>query len=143
MTAAHKTLPLPSYVRVTNLENQKQVVVRVNDRGPFKEGRIIDLSYAAAHRIDMHEKGTARVRIETLTPFMAKPEANSPVRSKVVLSELDYPKNKTNYLQIGVFANEQSANDLQLSLVRSIDNNIAVYRESMGSTMLFKVRIGP
>lgn len=68
MTAAHKSLPLPSYVEVTNLDNQKQVVVRVNDRGPFVDGRIIDLSYAAAHRIDMTDAGVARVRIRAVGP---------------------------------------------------------------------------
>ncbi|WP_028770427.1 septal ring lytic transglycosylase RlpA family protein [Silanimonas lenta] len=65
-TAAHKTLPLPSYVRVTNLENGRSVVVRVNDRGPFHEGRIIDLSYAAAARLDMKRNGTARVEVRAL-----------------------------------------------------------------------------
>ncbi|WP_081624472.1 septal ring lytic transglycosylase RlpA family protein [Thioalkalivibrio sp. AKL7] len=68
MTAAHKSLPLPSYVEVTNLENNKQVVVRVNDRGPFVDGRIIDLSYAAAHRIDMTDAGVARVRVRSVGP---------------------------------------------------------------------------
>jgi rare lipoprotein A len=66
-TAAHKTLPLGTYVRVINLENGKSVVVRINDRGPFKKGRIIDLSYAAAKKIGMIEKGTARVRLEILS----------------------------------------------------------------------------
>jgi rare lipoprotein A len=65
-TAAHKTLPLPSYVRVTNLDNGRSVVVRVNDRGPFHEGRIIDMSYAAATRLDMKRAGTARVEVEAL-----------------------------------------------------------------------------
>lgn len=66
MTAAHKTLPLPTYVRVTNLKNGRQVVVKVNDRGPFHEDRLIDLSYAAAQKLDMHNTGTANVRIEAL-----------------------------------------------------------------------------
>lgn len=66
MSAAHKTLPLPSYVKVTNEANNKQVIVRVNDRGPFHEGRIIDLSYAAAYKLDMLGSGTAKVNIETI-----------------------------------------------------------------------------
>ena len=66
-SAAHKTLPLPSYVRVTNLDNGRSVVVRVNDRGPFHPGRIIDLSYAAATRLDMKQAGTARVEVRALT----------------------------------------------------------------------------
>ncbi len=66
MTAAHKTLPLPSYVRVTNLENNKQVIVRVNDRGPFHSNRIIDLSYAASKKLGYQHKGTAKVRLEVI-----------------------------------------------------------------------------
>ncbi|WP_354624412.1 septal ring lytic transglycosylase RlpA family protein [Psychromonas sp. MME2] len=66
MSAAHKNLPLPSYVKVTNLKNNKQVIVRVNDRGPFHEGRIIDLSYAAADKLDMLNAGTADVAITLL-----------------------------------------------------------------------------
>ncbi len=68
MTAAHPTLPLPSYVKVTNLENGKSVVVRVNDRGPFLHGRLIDLSYAAARRLDFVNKGNAKVEVELLLP---------------------------------------------------------------------------
>ena len=67
-TAAHKTLPLPSFARVTNLDNGKSVVVRVNDRGPFHEGRVIDLSYAAAVKLDYIRQGTARVEVRALTP---------------------------------------------------------------------------
>lgn len=67
-SAAHKTLPLPSYARVTNLANGKSVVVRVNDRGPFHEGRVIDLSYAAAVKLDIHRSGTARVEVRALAP---------------------------------------------------------------------------
>lgn len=68
MTAAHKTLPLPSYVRVTNLENGKTVILRVNDRGPFYSDRIIDLSFAAAKKLGYAEKGTAQVRVEGIDP---------------------------------------------------------------------------
>ncbi|HUR42215.1 MAG TPA: septal ring lytic transglycosylase RlpA family protein [Verrucomicrobiae bacterium] len=68
MTAAHKTLPLPTYVRVTRISNGKSVIVKVNDRGPFHEGRIIDLSYAAATRLDMLKAGSAEVEVEALEP---------------------------------------------------------------------------
>ncbi len=68
MSAAHKTLPLPTYVRVTNLANQRSVVVRVNDRGPFHGNRLIDLSYVAAYKLDMLRSGTAEVMIEALHP---------------------------------------------------------------------------
>jgi rare lipoprotein A len=68
MSAAHKTLPLPSYVRVTNLDNHKSVILRVNDRGPFYSDRIIDLSYAAAKKLGYAETGTARVKVEGIDP---------------------------------------------------------------------------
>lgn len=71
-TAAHKTLPLPAYARVTNLENGRTLIVRINDRGPFHSSRIIDLSYAAAVRLGVHIKGTAMVEVETI-------DANSPL----------------------------------------------------------------
>lgn len=66
MSAAHKNLPLPSYVKVTNLENSKTIIVRVNDRGPFHEGRVIDLSYAAADKLDIVKSGTAKVEVELI-----------------------------------------------------------------------------
>jgi rare lipoprotein A len=66
LTAAHKHLPLPTFVRVTNLENRRQIVVRVNDRGPFVAGRIIDLSAGAAKRLGFYREGTARVLVETV-----------------------------------------------------------------------------
>jgi rare lipoprotein A len=73
MTAAHKTLPIPTYVRVTNLENGRSVVVRVNDRGPFIAGRIIDLSLVAAQKLDMVRDGTARVEVVALDPPASDP----------------------------------------------------------------------
>ena len=68
MTAAHKTLPIPSYVRVTNLDNKRSVVVRVNDRGPFHDNRIIDLSYVAAKKLGYEKHGTARVEVTAIDP---------------------------------------------------------------------------
>jgi rare lipoprotein A len=73
MTAAHKTLPLPAYVRVTNLQNGRSVVVRVNDRGPFVGNRIIDLSYSAAAKLDMLRNGTAMVEVRTIDPSAPPP----------------------------------------------------------------------
>jgi rare lipoprotein A len=79
MTAAHKTLPLPAYVRVTNLENGKSVVVRVNDRGPFVGNRIIDLSYTAAARLDMLRNGTAMVEVRGIDPRAPIGELTTPL----------------------------------------------------------------
>jgi len=72
MSAAHRSLPLPTYVKVTNLANNKQVIVRVNDRGPFHQGRVIDLSYAAASKLDMLNSGTAQVEVEAINPLTWK-----------------------------------------------------------------------
>ena len=66
LTAAHKSLPIPCYAKVTNLSNNKSIIVRINDRGPFKKGRIIDLSYAAAKKLDIVLKGTAKVHVEAI-----------------------------------------------------------------------------
>ena len=79
MTAAHKTLPLPTYVRVTNLNTGNRVVVRVNDRGPFVEGRVIDLSYVAALKLGIVEPGTARVEVRALDPPAVDPPGMGPV----------------------------------------------------------------
>lgn len=78
MTAAHKTLPIPCYARVTNLSNGRSVVVRINDRGPFVATRIIDLSYTAAAKLDMIRSGTAFVEVEALTPATAPAAATLP-----------------------------------------------------------------
>jgi len=78
MTAAHKTLPIPCYARVTNLSNGRSIVVRINDRGPFVANRIIDLSYAGATRLDMIRNGTAFVQVEALTPASAGSTAALP-----------------------------------------------------------------
>jgi rare lipoprotein A len=68
MTAAHPTLPIPSYARVTNVANGKSVVVRINDRGPFRDGRVIDVSYVAAHKLGFIQAGQARVEVEAIVP---------------------------------------------------------------------------
>jgi len=85
MSAAHKNLPLPTYVKVTNLSNNKTVVVRVNDRGPFHQSRVIDLSYSAAYKLGMLNTGTAQVKITAITDFIDFPaklsQATSPVTS--------------------------------------------------------------
>lgn len=84
MTAAHKTLPLPSYVRVTNLDNGRKVILRVNDRGPFYSDRIIDLSFAAAKKLGFAESGTARVHVEGIDPYQWWAERGQPVPQGVV-----------------------------------------------------------
>lgn len=89
MTAAHKTLPLPTYVRVTRKSNGRSVVVKVNDRGPFHTGRIIDLSYAAASRLDLLQAGSAEVEVEALAPGAPAPSA--PATPFLELASTDDP----------------------------------------------------
>jgi len=92
MSAAHKSLPLPTYLKVTNLSNNKSVIVRVNDRGPFHQSRIIDLSYSAAYKLDMHKQGTAKVKISAITDFndtLTIPKSkNTPLEKKVITASI-------------------------------------------------------
>lgn len=98
LTAAHKTLPLPTYVRVKNLENGRVAIVKVNDRGPFHPGRIIDLSYGAATKLGVFPKGTARVEIEAITMGPTKTKYVAPARY---------------YIQAGAFATRRTAEQLR------------------------------
>ena len=131
MTAAHKTLPLPAYVRVTNLQNGRSVVVRVNDRGPFKNNRIIDLSYAAAVRLDMVRDGTALV--EVVSVGQASPAAASPSAAGI----------QRLFAQAGAFAEESNARRLAERLTVSGLQGVSVNRSSNSGRTLYRVRIGP
>lgn len=94
MSAAHKNLPLPTYLKVTNLENNKSVVVRVNDRGPFHEDRIIDLSYSAAYKLDMLKTGTARVKITAITDFSVPQNTHLTTHKTAALTTTQVIKNR-------------------------------------------------
>ena len=117
LTAAHRSLPIPTYVRVTNLTNGKRTVVRVNDRGPFHPDRIIDLSYAAAVKLGFHQAGTARVKVEVIRP------------------------SKSFMLQAGAFSNIEAADALKARLVALVDLPTYVVRTDHDA--LYKVRLGP
>ena len=110
MTAAHKTLPLPTYVKVTHLGNGKSVIVRVNDRGPFHQGRIIDLSYAAATRLDMLGGGSAEVIVEAIDPatFGAAPPPMRPAFIEVGATDdaIDAVALREQVIDLGVVAVE-------------------------------------
>lgn len=139
MSAAHKSLPLPTYLRVTNVANNKQVIVRVNDRGPFHGNRLIDLSYAAAARLGMLTKGTARVRLEAIDPraWQSAGNAISAGRSAPVVTG--------RYLQVGAYANYDSADYVagQLRpLLRDLPVLIRNSKAPSGRT-LYRVQIGP
>lgn len=120
LTAAHKTLPIPCYVKVKNLDNGRVAIVKVNDRGPFHEGRVIDLSYAAAAKLGLFPKGTANVEIEALTTTNGAHQAHY-------------------YLQAGAFVSEQLANALQNKLARLSPSPVFVEKYQQR----FLVRVGP
>jgi len=123
LSAAHKQLPLPSYVRVTNLGNGKQVIVRVNDRGPFHSKRIIDLSYAAAAKLGMLESGTARVKLELITEDLAASGAPLPAYR----------------IQLTAVGDEQRARTLATSLEKTYQ--VPVQIEPAGK--VFRLQLGP
>jgi len=129
MSAAHKTLPLPAYARVTNLTNGKSIVVRVNDRGPFKEGRIIDLSYTAATKLDMLKAGTALVEVRTLTPETAA----APVP----------PRPTELYVQAGAFRERSNAQRLVDRLQSSGHARAFLRDDSSKGKPFYQVRVGP
>jgi len=128
MTGAHKILPLPSYVKVTNLKNKKWVIIRLNDRGPFLKDRIIDLSYAAAHKLDIIEKGSELVEVELINPKDYE--------------EVDQENNNENYLQVGAFKdfiNSQTLLD-KINNLKILDNYEA---KNIQINNLFHILIGP
>ena len=124
MTAAHPTLALPSYVRVTNLQNGRSVVVRVIDRGPFHAGRIIDLSYVAAHKLDIIRNGSAQVEVEAIVPSASSTsyaQVAPPPQPAVSQPTVENALPAGVYLQLGAFANADNADNLKRHLVGELD----------------------
>ena len=139
MTAAHKTLPIPSYVRVTNLNNQRSVIVRVNDRGPFHQGRIIDLSYAAATKLGITRTGTGYVEIEALEPGQPlRKSANSTPAIQVVAAQPG-----AFYLQLGAFKEKFNAQQLQRKVAQAIAGQAALKIVQKSTGPVYKVMLGP
>lgn len=154
-TAAHKTLPLPSYVRVTNLDNGRSLVVRVNDRGPFHEGRVMDLSYAAAVRLGVDRAGTARVELQAIG---ADGRAAAPGRQKnvqaerqsdepVALSRAAIADNSqaggNRMVQVGSFGEQANARRLVSRLRDAGIANVDLDRASVSGINVWRVRVGP
>lgn len=167
MTAAHVSLPIPSYVRVTNLENGRQVVVRVNDRGPFHPGREIDLSYAGADKLGYLEKGTAKVRVDYL-PMPPEPvesrivfdskainRVNEPplkhtasqrdvVLESSVSEEADLLNRHKVYFQVGAFRERESARKIQQKVSEKTTFAVNIVEDlGLGEILLYKIHIGP
>jgi rare lipoprotein A len=142
MTAAHTTLPIPTYVRVTNLENGRQAVVRVNDRGPFAHGRIIDLSYAAATKLGFAHRGTARVEVEAVDVDNGSPP---PVASTIRPAALPMAAAAdAHYVQVGAFQSRRTADDLQQRLTPVARQWAAtVTVQPTAPPTLYRVLVGP
>lgn len=119
MTAAHPTLPIPSYARVTNPANGRSVVVRVNDRGPFLADRIIDLSYVAAWKLGYVDAGSARVEVESILPGQAPAAAAAPVPAPVPAAT-DAAEAKGVYLQLGAFSSQEGADSFRVRVYRDL-----------------------
>lgn len=139
MTAAHKTLPLPTYVRVENLANGKSVVVRVNDRGPFVGDRIIDLSYAAAQKLGVVGPGTAKVEVSVVGPAG---ENKRPVVRSIPLADnkaADVPL----FIQMGSFGSKLNAQNMRRELLAANEKAVSVSQLVTENGPFYRVRLGP
>lgn len=140
MTGAHTVLPLPSYARVTNLENGRSVVVRINDRGPFREGRLIDLSYAAAYKLGFLKQGSARVEVEAILP--GTPAAVPPDPEAAPEPVPLPPEGAGIYVQLGAFSVPDNADAFARRMraeLTWLGGDTAVYHRDG----LYRVHAGP
>jgi len=158
MSAAHTTLPLPSYVKVTNPANGRFVIVRVNDRGPFKSNRLIDLSYAAAYQLRFASSGSSLVEVEAIDPnntasYMQTAPPNTPiitpiassgtVQTKPSTSVINSPAATTQYfVQAGAFKNQANAQAL-LKRIQSLEIAPNVGINSVYNNDLYRLKLGP
>jgi len=140
MTAAHRTLPLPCYVQVTNLQNGRHIVVRVNDRGPFHPNRIIDLSYAAARKLGI--EGTGMVEVRSIDPRHWQEQPAVSLSSVTKQSAATAAANPQMYVQAGAFTNRDNAEQLQQQLHALLAGQ-QVIAEFDQADKLYRVRIGP
>jgi rare lipoprotein A len=144
MTAAHKTLPLPAYVRVTNLQNGRNVVVRVNDRGPFVGNRIIDLSYTAAAKLDMLRNGTAIVEVRSVDSSLPVPIATAAAVPDAPTVNAGAPTiSPTLFVQAGAFSDPANAERLAEKLRSGRYGKVFVRDDQISGRRMYRVRIGP
>jgi rare lipoprotein A len=157
MTAAHRTLPIPCYARVTNLANGRSVVVRINDRGPFVANRIVDLSYTAALRLDIVRTGTAFVELRTVQPAemptitavppappaSAMPPATPPAPAETPAETATPPPLVALFIQVGAFAEAGNARRLSERLRATGITQVFTVNTTATGRLLHRVRIGP
>jgi rare lipoprotein A len=137
MTAAHKHLPLPTYVKVTNLENGRTAILKVNDRGPFHDNRVIDLSYAAALKLGVAKKGTAFVEITAVN------DGTRRLASAADQMDSSAEGNSILYLQIGAFNDRVNAQRLTERVSRYLRKNVWIREAGNGNRSLYRVQVGP
>ena len=170
MTAAHKTLPLPTYVKVRNLRNDKSIIVRVNDRGPFVHNRIIDLSYAAALKLDMVRDGTSLVEVTAIS-FEDPPPGDRPVRiveppeppadtSASAAAPIPAPESQSTpdaqgrtappvqqdheiFVQVGAFGDRANAERRRSALLSGGIGGAFIFADEAATPPMYRVRIGP
>ena len=151
MTAAHTTLPLPSYARVTNIKNKKSVIVRINDRGPFLSNRLIDLSYTAAYKLDVLDSGSAWVEVESILPGNTVTKVTTEPPAPTALTSVSRSASNANvtppdtiriYLQLAAFSAHISA-DTFLARMRTELPEFANTLAITAKNDLFKVHTGP
>jgi rare lipoprotein A len=147
MTAAHPTLPIPSYARVTNPRNNKSVIVRINDRGPFHSERVIDLSYTAAYKLGIVQNGSGQVVVESIDPTHI-PARTTPVpaaepQQTASLSALPIERERSGiYLQLGAFSSQQNAESFG-SHIRQQMGALADAMQILSANGLYRVHLGP
>ncbi len=145
VSAAHKSLPIPSFLRVTNLDNNRSIIVRVNDRGPFHGNRIIDLSYAAALKLGYADIGTARVQLDAIiTEKLSSYSVSRGNTEPKALSSVSRVLVKNQYLQIAALSSRESATELLANVEEVIDEPVFIntVKDPTGKT-LYRVRVGP
>jgi rare lipoprotein A len=151
MTAAHKTLPLPSYAEVTNLDNGRKVVVKINDRGPFHDDRLIDLSYSAATKLGIVDKGTGNVEVRAITRRNVTASANNSSTSSIVkaapVSNTVVPNTAIGkvlmFLQVGAFSTMSRAEQIKQQVQQQIEERVHISTVERAQPPLYRVRVGP
>lgn len=139
-SAAHKSLPIPSFLKVTNLDNNRSIVVRVNDRGPFHGDRVIDLSYAAAVKLGYSDMGTARVQLDAIVANGDHASGRQSNSGQVLSSS----SGSASYLQVGAFSSRASAEAMSAELRGLTDRPVFIRSvDTVNNGVMHRVRIGP
>lgn len=154
MTAAHKTVPLPTYARVTNKRNGRSIIVRINDRGPFHKNRIIDLSYAAATKLGIVTRGTGLVEVRAIDPGAYKTGVKAGAKPKSKIVDVAEPilaeetsaaveKEVEIFVQVGAFRVRENAQKLSAQFAALNVGKVGVHAATHEGSPIYKVRIGP